>query len=560
LKLLVLALTVLTLLAACGGGGESGSQSASSSASASQVSLVDVPVQKTGDVLISGKVTYDRIMLSPDAVLNFNQPQIKAARGITVELWDIDNTVIRRTRTNALGEYAFGAPPQTAVRVVALAQMQKPGVPGWNFDVLDNTQNSAMYSLADESRMTSGLNEQRDLHAASGWDATIGRFTDETLRPAAPFAILDTAYEVVELLTDTDPSVLLPACHFNWSHQNIAVPNNSPQTGEIGITHYEPGDAHNIYVLGSVYDDSDEYDSSVLIHEMAHYLEDTLSRSDSIGGDHALEDRLDMRVAFSEGYANAFAGIVNGDSLYKDSFGVLGDEGLVFDLEEHSAFYKGWFNENSIGKVIFDLVDTTNEPGDDLSLSFDAIYNVLTDAAFVQSDVFSSIFLFRDVFDSQQSASNQQAFARLLAEEQIFGEDRYGSKETNNGRLSATLPVYRLLSMGGSVESCSTRSTVEYNGLGVSGYVYFSLSRTQEITLTIERSSRSMMRTTDPDAILYRNGEIVSEGVMTSIKDNRESRSLVLTRGEYVLEVYEATNVDKDNSTGGLACFLVSLN
>lgn len=560
MKSFVLAVLSIWLLSACGGGGVSSSNSASASTSASVTTPKPslVPGQISGDVQINGVVTFDRINLSDAAILQYDEPQLSPARGITVELWDSSDTVLRRAQTDESGHYALGAPPQTSVRVVALAQMQKIGTPGWDFDVLDNSEDFALYTLAGDLKATADTDEQRDLHAASGWSTGLGRFADESVRPAAPFAILDTAYEIANLLLQADAEIVLPTCHYNWSYQNIASPNDSPESGEIGTTYYDL-DGNNIYVLGSAYNDTDEYDASVLIHETAHFLEDVLSRSDSFGGDHALGDRLDMRVAFSEGYANALAGIVAQDSVYKDSFGPL-DQGLRFDLENYDTFYQGWFNENSIGKVLYDLVDTDNEPGDDISLPYSAIHNVVTDAGFVQSDVFSSIFLFREIFDLQQGYAERQAFARLLADESILGIDRFGSEEVNSGYIRSALPVYRFVSPGGSTEVCSTRAALEYNGLGVAGLVYFSVTQERQVTINLTRSSHSLMLTTDPDAMLYQYGELVSGGVMLGEDKNRESRTLELGPGEYVLEVFEASNVDNDEYTGGSACFLVSID
>ena len=45
----------------------------------------------------------------------------------------------------------------------------------------------------------------------------------------------------------------------------------------------------------------------------------SFSRSDSIGGPHALTDQLDIRVAFGEAWGSAFAAMVTGQSVYVDA-------------------------------------------------------------------------------------------------------------------------------------------------------------------------------------------------------------------------------------------------
>ena len=72
-------------------------------------------------------------------------------------------------------------------------------------------------------------------------------------------------------------------------------------------------------MLGKENVDTDEYDEHVLTHEFQHYLQNLTSRDDTMGGPHSLGEKLDMRLAFSEGYANAFSGMSLGDPVYRDS-------------------------------------------------------------------------------------------------------------------------------------------------------------------------------------------------------------------------------------------------
>ena len=48
-------------------------------------------------------------------------------------------------------------------------------------------------------------------------------------------------------------------------------------------------------------------DASVLSHEWLHYFEHKIGRSDSIGGSHAFGEKMDMRVAWSEGMASGLS-------------------------------------------------------------------------------------------------------------------------------------------------------------------------------------------------------------------------------------------------------------
>jgi len=149
-----------------------------------------------------------------------------------------------------------------------------------------------------------------NLHAVSGWSIADSAYT--STRVAAPFAILDSIYVAMKSVLDVHSIVVLPALRINWSVNNTTS-SGSLAAGQIGTSHYNGSD---IYILGAENNDTDEYDEHVIIHEWGHYFEDKLSRSDSVGGSHTGSDILDIRVAFSEGFGNAFSGIASGDSFY----------------------------------------------------------------------------------------------------------------------------------------------------------------------------------------------------------------------------------------------------
>ena len=83
-------------------------------------------------------------------------------------------------------------------------------------------------------------------------------------------------------------------------------------------------------MLGDENVDTDEYDQHIVAHEFQHFLEDRISRSESPGGPHSPGDQLDLRVAFSEGFANAFSAMVLDDPVYRDSLGSPQGQGFSF--------------------------------------------------------------------------------------------------------------------------------------------------------------------------------------------------------------------------------------
>ena len=102
-------------------------------------------------------------------------------------------------------------------------------------------------------------------------------------------------------------------------------------------------------ILGDAGVDTDEYDESVIIHEWGHYLQTILSRDDSIGGPHGSGDLLDMRVAFSEGWANAYSGLASNRDVYSDTSGRNQGDGFTLSLESELTTV----NEGAAQRLVF---------------------------------------------------------------------------------------------------------------------------------------------------------------------------------------------------------------
>ena len=65
--------------------------------------------------------------------------------------------------------------------------------------------------------------------------------------------------------------------------------------------------------------------------------------------------RLDMRVAFSEGWDNEWSGCALSNRFYADTFGFRQADGFSFDISAGEPSKSGWFKENSVQKVVWDL-------------------------------------------------------------------------------------------------------------------------------------------------------------------------------------------------------------
>jgi hypothetical protein len=508
--------------------------------------LVDVTIADAGPV--TGRISYDKVPFSiVGGGLDYNSIIDAPIRGAVVEAVDPANNILATTTSDASGNYSFSPPAGTFLLRVK-AQMLRAGTPSWNFRVLNNTGGDALYVMQGTQQLYLGAPMTFNLRADSGWTGANYGGT----RTAAPFSVLDVAYEVKELVLSATPSAQFAPLDIHWSPFNFSSSNFDPGSGAIITTHYA---AQDVYVLGVQNVDTDEYDHHVIAHELGHYIQDAFSRDDSVGGPHGSGDRLDLRVAFSEGWGNAFSGVVKGDPRYRDSFGA--NQGQDFDLNVESDNFgpQGWFSEESVQSILYDLFDATADANDAVTLGFAPLFQVLN-AGLPAIEPFTSIF----PFISQLRAGNPGAVAGIDAivnAEQIVSTtiNELGSTETNNGGNAQNLPVYRAATVnGGAVQACSsTANGDDGNKLGNSRFVRFNVPAAQAITMRAAGPIGS-----DPDMVLYRQGPITSS-VADSTVTGIEQFSRALAPGNYVLEVYDFFATDFNPGTPGNTCMNVTI-
>jgi hypothetical protein len=90
-------------------------------------------------------------------------------------------------------------------------------------------------------------------------------------------------------------------------------PTADPNT--LSNSSYYKSENDSFYISGGQVGDislsnTDHFDDFASIHEMGHFIEDQCGRLDSPGGSHAIIVRIDPRLAWHEGWANYFAGVV----------------------------------------------------------------------------------------------------------------------------------------------------------------------------------------------------------------------------------------------------------
>jgi PKD repeat protein len=512
-------------------------------------------------VTVSGKATYERVPFSSNVNLGLSYANASAQpiREAVVELIQSGGSTLATTTTDDNGNYSLTAPANTSVFVRVQAQARRTNTPARTIRVRNNTNGNALYVL-DGSVFNSGTTSQtKNLFAGSGWGGT----SYSGLRSAAPFAILDTMLSAARFVVDNGNSMLdLPALDVYWS------PLNNSASGDVTLGQIEStlfttdGPAPGIYVLGDENVDTDEYDQHVLAHEFQHFLEYSISRSESPGGPHSPNDRLDLRVAFSEGFANAFSAMVLGDPLYSDSLGSQQGRRFSFSMESNATSPAGWYNEASIQSVTWDLFDAAIDGVDSVALGYKPLYEALT-GRFRTGPALTSVYPF--VIDLKgQAGAPVAAINALVTSQSIHGTDEWGTNETNDGSVQQALPLYARLTLNGGAKSvCGTTSVGTYNKIGNRSFLRFSITSARAVTVraqyTSTGSTAPLDPDPDPDIVLYNNGFLdIAES--TAIGD--ESLTRTLEPGEYVIEVYEWSHLDPTYSAAerrGDTCFNVSV-
>lgn len=481
--------------------------------------------------------------------LNYEALSSQPARGVLVELVDASNRIITSGVTDAEGRYNLSASLGQNLRVRAKAQLIN-GVDDageWDIRVTDNTSNNRLYAMVGDLLAVSETTAQRNLHAPSGWSGQA--YTEP--RIAAPFAIIDSVYLGLQRILAANSSVQLSRMEFRWSANNNTA-SGELSLGEIGTSFYR-SDLNAIYVLGAADEDTDEYDRHVILHEWGHYIEAELSRSDSIGGAHSGSDKLDFRVAMSEGFANAFSAMLLDDPLYRDSSGFAQQDGFNIDVERLNNAVRGWYSEDSVQSVVYNFYTSANNK---TARNFADVFNTITRSSYINSDAFVSIYLFAEELRAELPTA-ATALDTLLTGQNIAVTNRFGAGESNSGGMSRDLPVYKTLQPNNvAVNVCSTNLNGSYNKLGGSQFFRLDILSAGRYQISATES-QSNLEDSDPDLYLYRRGQFIAAA--ESANADSETLTQSLEPGVYVLEVTDARTTDESSSDAITACFDVRL-
>ena len=509
----------------------------------SNTATVAVTVNPPAAGTISGRVRFMRVPTTANAGLNYGNQQLQPARGVIVHAFAAGTTTnpLATTSTDDNGDYSFSIAGGTDVTLVVDAQMLRDAsqpLPRWNFSVrpadTGNALNAPVYSYTDPTTVNSNNGTGHNIDIPSGISTT-GTVTGT--RASAPFAILDTVYKGKLLVLSAAPNTNFPELVLDWAPTNPG-----------GQTYFDSSQDPQLIVLSAdPAEDTDEFDQHVIAHEFGHYIEANYSRADNIGGSHGLGDKLDIRVAFGEGFGYAFGAMALGDPVSVDTFVFNGNNvSSTFDVEDNPPTLNDsdgcWCSESSVWAVLWDLYDSSVDPNDAVALGFTPLWNVLITPQRT-TPAFTSLFSFITAVKAANPAQAAAIDTLVSAQNTSTITDIWGTGETHapsNVASAAALPIYTDITIGGpAVQVLNVDDAGTYNTLGSRRYMRFTVNSTRTVTITANSSNPSVDK--DTDFIVWRNGEVVALGFDPK-EENPETETFSATPGTYLIDVYDCAN------------------
>jgi hypothetical protein len=342
----------------------------------SRCSIPGVPV----DVTVQGTFRFQKRPVHPDP----GQSRMVPVRLGTVEILRMNcgEEVIATAETDDDGAFSVtvNTPSGSILRAAAVAQMTRAGARA----VVRNGRRMAYSYEGPDLTLTEEPSQIREI--------AVEIPNDCKYQVAGAFNILESArlgFAAVEGI--------------------LAPPDDRPLTifwevGDPDGTYFSlsaddldgdgaPGDPF-IRIRGGVRtagcSNSDQFDDSIVLHEFGHYIASIHSRDDSPGGRHAVGERVDPRLAWSEGWADFFSAMARDDPWTIDTTEEIVSctwPCTIFEFDLRSPDLncdgdccKGIESEEAVGTFLWEIHDPVVMPDDlaevpreDILLSFAAL-------------------------------------------------------------------------------------------------------------------------------------------------------------------------------------------
>lgn len=288
-----------------------------------------------------------------------DRPELPA-RGVVVEAVRLaDGAVVGETLTDDAGAFAFAfraQPGEHAVRAVSAGAVGEQRVEVRDIDAnLRYAVESAPFAAGSMLDDVALVAAERD---AIGGALNIVDTANQAFRFYAPFV--------------DGPA---PTLTYRWQ-PGVAHPCGSCY-------------ANNTVRLAGALEDTDEYDDVIILHELWHWYMAHYSADDSSGGSH--RDRLvSPTLAFGEGVAYAFAGLIRGAPDIVDTFidatRHIDMEAMTQGGKDLDVLYgttdgtpNGNHREELVEGILWDSIDppSDDEPFDQVSIGLEGGFELL---------------------------------------------------------------------------------------------------------------------------------------------------------------------------------------
>ncbi len=318
-------LALLFLLSSCGGSDDAPSgttTNCNNTPCANEPSICSTINSFSPSVTITGSAVYKRRLYLSSGLggVDSNDYPIRYAE---IAVLDSTGSEIQCGETDASGNFSISVPESSSANYRIQVRSRISNSSQALVSVLDRHDNMTYYAVQSASFTPDSNRSVGTLIAAHDGQVIGGAFfiLDHILRTNEFLRAQTTSCDGSSgSITACSPFTVAPKVQVLWR------PGFNPGDyyGVGPVSFYISGTSR-LYILGGDNNDvnssdTDHFDSTVVIHEYGHFLEDMYPGSSSPGGAHDANSILDARLAWSEGFATFLALQVTADSNYTSVF------------------------------------------------------------------------------------------------------------------------------------------------------------------------------------------------------------------------------------------------
>ena len=437
------------------------------------------------DIKVTGTISYDNVEVSSQGY-DYAHITQNPVRGASINLIDEEGNIVSSTHTDENGVYEIHAPNAARYSVELVAELGSDQTqPNYisvrdNFTASDKVRNPELtevysFTLLPIQTVSASLTNI-DFNAALNWDSSSNTY--DSGRTAPIFVLLDQAYDMQTFLRNWKSDYEFAPLYIFWNENNVAV-NGVWWNGEIKKSHVSGHNPSSLMVASDDEVNIDEYDRTIIAHELGHYVLSNLSRDETLGGEHSLQSAMDERQSFAEGFASYFSWLLTGSEELIDSEGLSNGVTFVANIFDNpiDEFDKGWFYEDVNSDVLKNVTLGNSNFGLNAK-GYSFVFNVIAENM-KSSDALISIhsFLGNSI---KRDPNLQNSLSDFAASKGITSVDEWGQGEiysvldylSINNLEHTYLPLYRDMAVGIPIDVCLNDVVAgSGNRLGVFAYL-----------------------------------------------------------------------------------------